>query len=813
MKALQKNAPFGENTFGIQKSYKVHKHRVKNMRKCIDNETPKSFVGHAGPRSPNRKVVAKQMAEENLRRENFLLAQRIFKIMQGESEITQTINDNEHIENHPGTMNFRRRLEEAQRIHHKNLMFAIRMQSIQPYYRHTDLSIVHATKSPDSPNSKSKHQKKTKFMKEFEYSLQVAEEQTSSIEETAGPFQSFAGEEGNQSSPQKGDTHGFSSTKRPRTILLQYTKGQDNRILDVVVLKEPFRDRYAIFGLDVDDGQRYELRLTSEDVSNILDGDILVTSVDNVEVWMALLNKVRLKPVATFDQVPFTNQEIDLLSANGMAFDFPTPYLSSASGLDPATKSMTSTPNPYGGEFPPLANSSSNGQRPQSRAPQSRGQSYTMPNPDEFDNLPFDYGQDNGDVPLSSRTETSGEGNRPSTSSRQARTPQSQHMGHTAHTPLVMDDFLESDAETAEMIRASNAAAALAAEQQQQATKSTAEAPALTPRQPSSRPSSKPASGRVASARTTTAASTNAAGTVSTTSSNSTPAAGAVRPVPPSKPKTPTAAVGGGNSTQPTAPRPNHSRGAVSRPRSVDQESSSDANVVPVAAASSSTDNAVLASTSHASMQASSRNTSSQSKKRPEEQAQLAQTVAAQMTQEKLVTLPSKLPEGLDELIVTPAQRVATAELVGIVSGVTSDAMGLAVSSVADSVPSATVSSVAPSVPIDAPVTLASTSKSSVIEARSSQDANDEPRRATPATAAVTTSSAAAATVATTTADVASVESPRRDSGEYEEDIFEVPDQSTIASPVPQSASQKKPVELVANKDDEIAEEIPDESS
>lgn len=183
------------------------------------------------------------------------------------------------------------------------------------------------------------------------------------------------------------------------------------------------------------------------------------------------------------------------------------------------------------------------------------------------------------------------------------------------------------------------------------------------------------------------------------------------------------------------------------------------------------------------------------------------------MTQEKLVTLPSKLPEGLDELIVTPAQRVATAELVGIVSGVTSDAMGLAVSSVADSVPSATVSSVAPSVPIDAPVTLASTSKSSAIEARSSQDANDEPRRATPATAAVTTSSAAAATVATTTADVASVESPRRDSGEYEEDIFEVPDQSTIASPVPQSASQKKPVELVANKDDEIAEEIPDESS
>lgn len=266
---------------------------------------------------------------------------------------------------------------------------------------------------------------------------------------------------------------------------------------------------------------------------------------------------------------------------------------------------------------------------------------------------------------------------------------------------------------------------------------------------------------------------------------------------------------------QQAAPRPNHSRGAISRPRSIDQESSSDANAVPVAAASSSTDNAVLASTSHASMQASSRNASSQSKKRPEEQAQLAQTVAAQMTQEKLVTLPSKLPEGLDELMVTPAQRVATAELVGIVSGVASDAVGMAVSSVGDSVPSATASSAAPSVPIDAPVALATTSKSksSVIEARSSQDVNDEPRRATPTTAAVTTSSAAAATVATTTADVASVDSPRRDSGEYEEESFEVPDQSTIASPGPQSASQKKPVEVAANKDDEIAEEIPDESN
>lgn len=38
--------------------------------------------------------------------------------------------------------------------------------------------------------------------------------------------------------------------------------------------QEPFQDRYAIFGIDVEDGQRYELRLTSDEVSSILDGGI-----------------------------------------------------------------------------------------------------------------------------------------------------------------------------------------------------------------------------------------------------------------------------------------------------------------------------------------------------------------------------------------------------------------------------------------------------------------------------------------------------------------------------------------------------------
>lgn len=102
------------------------------------------------------------------------------------------------------------------------------------------------------------------------------------------------------------------SKKKPQNVLLEYTKIQDGRVLDIAVIKEPFRDRYAIFGIDVDDGQRYELRLSSEEVSTTLDGDILVTSVDNVEVWMVLLNKVYLNKVAAFTKMPYTSEEVDL---------------------------------------------------------------------------------------------------------------------------------------------------------------------------------------------------------------------------------------------------------------------------------------------------------------------------------------------------------------------------------------------------------------------------------------------------------------------------------------------------------------------
>lgn len=90
--------------------------------------------------------------------------------------------------------------------------------------------------------------------------------------------------------------------QKPRVpkVLLEYVKVQNGQTIDTVVMKEPFKDRYAVFGIDVTSGQRFELHFSSEEVFNVLEGDMLVTSVEDKAVWTALLEKVELLPVLKF---------------------------------------------------------------------------------------------------------------------------------------------------------------------------------------------------------------------------------------------------------------------------------------------------------------------------------------------------------------------------------------------------------------------------------------------------------------------------------------------------------------------------------
>lgn len=224
-----------------------------------------------------------------------VLARRIFEIMEGPGLVTHIIDSRRDV-THPGTINFGKRLSDAKRIHNENMAIAARLDAIQPYYDTSYKRLSAVSKKPKGNDKISlKQNKKNK--------THIPGSRTD-YSPTKGKL--FSMEKKSVMSHDDEDILKGSTTgkKKPRNVLLEYTKIQNGRVLDVAVIKEPFRDCYSIFGIDIDDGQRYELRLTSEEVANILEGDILVTSVDNVEVWMVLLTKVELYPVSAFSKLP-----------------------------------------------------------------------------------------------------------------------------------------------------------------------------------------------------------------------------------------------------------------------------------------------------------------------------------------------------------------------------------------------------------------------------------------------------------------------------------------------------------------------------
>ena len=59
--------------------------------------------------------------------------------MEAPSQIGEIINDTRHLDVHPGTMNYKHRVEESQKIHTDNLIMANRLVNIKPVYGYSDL--------------------------------------------------------------------------------------------------------------------------------------------------------------------------------------------------------------------------------------------------------------------------------------------------------------------------------------------------------------------------------------------------------------------------------------------------------------------------------------------------------------------------------------------------------------------------------------------------------------------------------------------------------------------------------------------------
>jgi len=271
-----------------------HRKKIKNMKPVVSIGSPEDRKKSPRAGSPSKTSEWRNGTQAHIAKNNLILARRIFDIMEGPGIISNLLEQNP-CENHPGTINFPHRLAAAKRIHEENMVIAARLDSVKAYYDKTNLRAVSSAKNKGHISYRSKLGKSRRLKTEKAKRLEKPGNSAGRV---------VLGKNALQVGNQVDEARSEEKPKRPRNVLLEYTKIQRGRVLDVAVIKEPFRDSYSIFGIDIDNGQRYELRLTSDEVSSILEGDILVTSVDNVEVWMALLNKVELKPVAAFAKAP-----------------------------------------------------------------------------------------------------------------------------------------------------------------------------------------------------------------------------------------------------------------------------------------------------------------------------------------------------------------------------------------------------------------------------------------------------------------------------------------------------------------------------
>jgi len=365
MRALEKYLGLSGLNYNAEKKVEVFKKRVAKAKPCVDTSMPRTYAERANM-SPGKRTTSKIERNRLIALDNMLLARRIFSIMEAPGAIHDVIADTRHLDAHAGTMNFPARLEEAQRIHRDNQMIATRLDNIKGVLKKEDVSnATHFNPLQAKVESKRRKMKKLALLqKKRNQGRQVPEWDDTPInthrsENGESGRGAYGGANQNKSkggslsarrseSPSSSSGGGKVPTHpgmqpRPIKILLEYTKIQDGKVLDIAVVKEPFRDQYAVFGIDMDGGQRYELRLSSEDVASILDGDILVTSLDSLEVWVALLNKITLDPVAEFSKLPTTENAEEIIRSS-RAPEMAMKPAPPSSGSRPQSKGSASRP-------------------------------------------------------------------------------------------------------------------------------------------------------------------------------------------------------------------------------------------------------------------------------------------------------------------------------------------------------------------------------------------------------------------------------------------------------------------------------------
>jgi len=267
--------------------------RVSKARSTIDTSAPRGWAekhSAEGVSSPSKAKVAARERAELIALDNMLLARRIFNIMEAPSAISEIINDTRHLDVHPGTMNYKHRVVEAEIVHRDNLIIADRLQKIKPYYGYSDLN---------ANRGMLEHRHKArKAAKPKKAAAKPAEAPPPGGSRSARG----APRSQNQHAPPSGSQSARGAAKHvvPKGVLLRSFKVQDGARIELIVVKEPQRDSFGVLGKCGASGALYEAAFSSEQVSTLVDGDLLVTNIEKPEVWEVLFKKVQLAAVGAF---------------------------------------------------------------------------------------------------------------------------------------------------------------------------------------------------------------------------------------------------------------------------------------------------------------------------------------------------------------------------------------------------------------------------------------------------------------------------------------------------------------------------------
>ena len=264
---------------------KFHRAMVKQAR-----AHGSSAIDHAAPTDWSHLHKANRRADvaqrDRIAKENFHLAQKLFNIMEKPSAMAVKGPTFQH----PHTLNYRARAEEAQKINLLNQKIASKLDAVKPNYQVLgllpsvrgavggDVSVVsgqqvdvsHVSAATDSSVERLRakivaHLSRGRGGSKLQPSLPHRHHPTAAA---ALEHQVII------SSPSQSPSKSKPKPRKPK-IILEYNKEQGEYVIDVVVMKEPFRDRFAIFGIDVFTGQRFELFVASEEVMNILEGEMV----------------------------------------------------------------------------------------------------------------------------------------------------------------------------------------------------------------------------------------------------------------------------------------------------------------------------------------------------------------------------------------------------------------------------------------------------------------------------------------------------------------------------------------------------------